>query len=91
MCSQSQTLRVYADLSRLLALQPADRCLVVVPFFHTFGYKGAALSCLMAGATVVPEAVFDVDRVLATVASRAHQRAAGAAHAFPVHPQPPRP
>ena len=39
-----------------------DRYLVVNPFFHTFGYKAGILACLMAGATVVPEPVFDAPR-----------------------------
>ncbi len=39
------------------------------PFFHTFGYKAGILACLMQGATLVPVDVFDVDRVLAIVAS----------------------
>ena len=38
------------------------------PFFHTFGYKAGILACLMAGATMVPEPVFDVDVVLQRVA-----------------------
>ena len=38
------------------ARTPGDRYLVVNPFFHTFGYKAGILACLMAGATVVPEA-----------------------------------
>jgi len=38
--------------------------LVVNPFFHTFGYKAGALACLMTGATMVPEPVFDVDVVI---------------------------
>ena len=34
------------------------------PFFHTFGYKAGILACLMAGATVVPEPVFDANAVM---------------------------
>ena len=34
------------------------------PFFHTFGYKAGILACLMAGATVVPEPVFDATAVM---------------------------
>ena len=44
-----------------------DRYLVVNPFFHTFGYKAGILACLMAGATVVPEAVFDPSAVMARI------------------------
>ena len=39
------------------------------PFFHTFGYKAGIIACLLTGATIVPEPVFDVDRVLEKVAA----------------------
>jgi acyl-CoA synthetase (AMP-forming)/AMP-acid ligase II len=37
---------------------------VVNPFFHTFGYKAGIIACLITGATILPEAVFDPARVL---------------------------
>ena len=40
---------------------------MVNPYFHMFGLKAGILSCLAAGATMLPEPVFDVDRVLARV------------------------
>jgi acyl-CoA synthetase (AMP-forming)/AMP-acid ligase II len=40
----------------------------VPPFFHSFGYKAGWLACLMMGATVLPQAVFEVDAVLARIA-----------------------
>ena len=40
-------------------LTRADRYLVVNPFFHTFGYKAGILACLLTGATMVPQLVFD--------------------------------
>jgi len=52
------------DLAAIVGLRHGDRYLVVNPFFHTFGYKAGLLASLMSGATVVPEPVFDVDRVL---------------------------
>ena len=48
--------RAWADLGRLT---DHDRYLVVNPFFHTFGYKAGILACLLTGATIVPQAVFD--------------------------------
>jgi acyl-CoA synthetase (AMP-forming)/AMP-acid ligase II len=54
-----------------LALGPEDRYLVVNPFFHTFGYKFGWLAGLLAGARVVPHAVFDATAVMARVA---HER-----------------
>ena len=49
-------------------LAAGDRYLVVNPFFHTFGYKAGILACLMAGATVVPEPVFDATAVMQRIA-----------------------
>jgi HIP---CoA ligase len=37
----------------------ADRYLVINPFFHSFGYKAGILVCLLTGATIVPQAVYD--------------------------------
>jgi acyl-CoA synthetase (AMP-forming)/AMP-acid ligase II len=43
---------------------PADRYLVVNPFFHSFGYKAGILVCLLHGATILPQPVFDVGETL---------------------------
>ncbi|MFF9853794.1 FadD3 family acyl-CoA ligase [Streptomyces litmocidini] len=67
--SHAQTLRCYAIWSELAGLREGDRYLVVNPFFHTFGYKAGVLACLMRGAVIVPQSVFAVDTVLATVAA----------------------
>ncbi len=53
--------------SEVVGLGEGDRYLIVNPFFHTFGYKSGIIACLMRGATIIPEPVFDVDRVLAHV------------------------
>jgi acyl-CoA synthetase (AMP-forming)/AMP-acid ligase II len=41
---------------------------MVNPYFHMFGLKAGILAAVGAGATMIPEAVFDVDRVLRLVA-----------------------
>ncbi len=64
------SLRTFATWASIVGLRADDRYLVVNPFFHTFGYKAGILACLMTGATILPEAVFDVDRVLETVAAQ---------------------
>ena len=69
MTSHAQTLRTFATWASIVGLRQGDRYLVVNPFFHTFGYKAGLLASLMAGATVIPEPVFDVDRVLETIAT----------------------
>jgi acyl-CoA synthetase (AMP-forming)/AMP-acid ligase II len=38
---------------------PADRYLVINPFFHSFGYKAGIVVALLTGATIVPQAVYD--------------------------------
>jgi len=68
MTTHAQTLRTFATWAEVVGLEAGDRYLIVNPFFHTFGYKAGILACLMAGATMVPEPVFDVDVVLQRVA-----------------------
>jgi acyl-CoA synthetase (AMP-forming)/AMP-acid ligase II len=67
MTTHGQTLRTFATWAEVVGLRAGDRYLIVNPFFHTFGYKAGILACLMAGATMVPEPVFDVDVVLQRV------------------------
>jgi len=64
MCTHAQSLRAFRDWSDTVGLRTGDRYLVVLPFFHTFGYKAGWLSSFMMGATVLPQAVFDVTEVL---------------------------
>jgi HIP---CoA ligase len=37
---------------------------VVNPFFHSFGYKAGILACLVSGATIVPQTVYDPDEAM---------------------------
>jgi HIP---CoA ligase len=53
---------------RMTGLNADDRYLMVNPYFHQFGLKAGILACLSSGATMLPQPVFDVDRVLARVA-----------------------
>jgi len=50
-------------------LSPADRYLVINPFFHSFGYKAGIVACLVSGATIVPQSVFDVGRAIELVSA----------------------
>ena len=72
MTTHGQTLRTFATWSEVVGLRQGDRYLIVNPFFHTFGYKAGILACLMTGATMVPEPVFDVDAAAAAGRGRAH-------------------
>lgn len=67
--THAQTLRCYDVWSDLAGLREGDRYLIVNPFFHTFGYKAGIIACLTRGATMVPQPVFNVDTVLANIAS----------------------
>jgi acyl-CoA synthetase (AMP-forming)/AMP-acid ligase II len=69
MTTHGQTLRTFAVWASVVGLTEGDRYLIVNPFFHTFGYKAGIIACLLVGATIVPEPVFDVDRVLGSVAA----------------------
>jgi acyl-CoA synthetase (AMP-forming)/AMP-acid ligase II len=68
MTTHAQTIRTFATWAAIVGLAEGDRYLIVNPFFHTFGYKAGIIACLLTGATIVPEPVFDVDRVLERVA-----------------------
>ena len=67
--THGQSLRTFADWSRIVGLCAGDRYLLVNPMFHTFGYKAGILACLMTGATMVPVPVFDVSAVLERIAA----------------------
>jgi acyl-CoA synthetase (AMP-forming)/AMP-acid ligase II len=67
--THAQSLRTFGAWSSVVGLGAGDRYLIVNPFFHTFGYKAGILACLMAGATVVPEAVFDAGAVMERIAA----------------------
>jgi acyl-CoA synthetase (AMP-forming)/AMP-acid ligase II len=51
----------------MIGLQAGDRYLQVNPYFHMFGLKSGILTSVSAGATMLPEPVFDVRRALERV------------------------
>jgi acyl-CoA synthetase (AMP-forming)/AMP-acid ligase II len=65
--THSRTLFVSTDWVDMVGLERGDRYLQVNPYFHMFGLKAGILASVAAGATMYPEPVFDVDRVLARV------------------------
>ena len=67
--THGRTLRVATDWAAMTDLTAGDRYLMVNPYFHMFGLKAGILASVAAGATMLPEAVFDVDRALARVAA----------------------
>ena len=56
--------RAWADCAKLTS---SDRYLVVNPFFHTFGFKAGLLACLVSGAALVPQPVFDAGQAMRLV------------------------
>jgi acyl-CoA synthetase (AMP-forming)/AMP-acid ligase II len=50
--TQKNLLASARNISRCLALAPADRCLVIMPLFHIHGLIGALTSSIHAGASV---------------------------------------
>jgi len=67
--SHGRSMGVGTDWVAMAGLTAGDRYLMVNPYFHMFGFKGGILACVASGATMLPEPVFDVDRVLARVAA----------------------
>jgi len=67
--THGRTLRVGTDWVAMTGLRAGDRYLMVNPYFHMFGLKAGILASVAAGATMFPEPVFDVERVLRRVAA----------------------
>jgi acyl-CoA synthetase (AMP-forming)/AMP-acid ligase II len=67
--THARTMGVGTDWIAMTGLSADDRYLMVNPYFHMFGFKAGILACLGAGATMLPEPVFDAGRVLARVAA----------------------
>ncbi len=65
--THGRTLRVATDWAAMTGLHAEDRYLMVNPYFHMFGLKAGILTAVCAGATMLPQAVFDVEAVLTIV------------------------
>jgi acyl-CoA synthetase (AMP-forming)/AMP-acid ligase II len=65
--THGRTLTVASDWVAMSGLHAGDVYLQVNPYFHMFGLKAGILASVVAGATMLPEAVFDVDAVLSRV------------------------
>jgi HIP---CoA ligase len=64
MMNHRQTLRAYEEWATLADLREGDRYLMINPYFHTFGLKAGLIASFLRGATMLPVAAFDVDRVV---------------------------
>src|SRR5262249_14865281 len=64
-----QSLDVARAWAECAELTSADRYLVVNPFFHSFGYKAGLLACLLTGAAIVPQRVFNAAEAITLIES----------------------
>ncbi|WP_282434883.1 FadD3 family acyl-CoA ligase [Nocardia panacis] len=64
-----QALAVVRAWAECTTLRRDDRYLIASPFFHNFGYKAGMLACLVTGAAMIPQAVFDVPVTMRLVAA----------------------
>ncbi|MFF2732606.1 FadD3 family acyl-CoA ligase [Streptomyces sp. NPDC058008] len=64
MTTHRQNVRTYLGWSLRTGLTRGDRYLIISPMFHCFGYKAGVLACLLRGATMVLQPVFDVTETL---------------------------
>jgi acyl-CoA synthetase (AMP-forming)/AMP-acid ligase II len=67
MTAHGQNLKVFNIWGESVGLRAGDRYLIIMPFFHSFGYKSGWLACIIHGATALPEPVFDVEPVLGRI------------------------
>ncbi|GLW29429.1 FadD3 family acyl-CoA ligase [Actinoplanes regularis] len=67
MSAHRQSLAVATAWAEIAGLGPDDRYLVVNPFFNSFGLKAGILSCLVSGAAIVPQKIFDVPRTIESI------------------------
>ena len=67
--AHGQLLRCVQGWVEAVGLRDDDRYLIVNPFFHSFGYKAGIVACLIAGATMVPLATFDVPAMMRIIES----------------------
>ena len=58
--THGRVIPMFADWGERVGLREGDVYLIVNPFFHSFGFKAGWVAALIAGATIVPMATFDV-------------------------------
>jgi HIP---CoA ligase len=70
MSAHRQALEVARAWGECAELTGGDRYLIVNPFFHSFGYKAGILACLLTGAAMVPQLVFDADAAIRLIEAK---------------------
>ncbi len=69
MCTHEQNVRTYRSWCGRTGVGHGDRYLIVNPFFHSFGYKAGLFACLLQGATMVLQPVFEVAETMRLIES----------------------
>lgn len=67
MVSHGSNMRVNAAWADMVQLRRGDRYLMINPFFHSFGYRVGIISSIIARATMLPMATFDVGSALSII------------------------
>ncbi|WP_433212432.1 FadD3 family acyl-CoA ligase [Microtetraspora malaysiensis] len=66
-CTHEQNVRTYRSWCGRTGVRHGDRYLIVNPFFHSFGYKAGVIACLLRGATMVLQPVFETGETMRLV------------------------
>ncbi|HEU5031311.1 MAG TPA: FadD3 family acyl-CoA ligase [Spirillospora sp.] len=64
MCTHEQNVRTFEAWAARTGVHAGDRYLIVNPMFHSFGYKAGVIACVLKGATMVLQPVFEVAETL---------------------------
>ncbi|HMC40975.1 MAG TPA: AMP-binding protein [Acidimicrobiales bacterium] len=67
MLRHGDSMRAYTAFNEGFHLHEGDRILIVLPFFHCFGYKAGWMEALMFGAASVPLPAFDPGQALRAI------------------------
>ncbi len=65
--THGRILPMFVEWNKYVGLAAGDPYLIINPFFHSFGYKAGWVAALLAGATIVPMATFDVEKTIAHI------------------------
>ena len=69
LATHGQDVRVFRAWIDGVGLRQDDRYLILNPMFHTFGYKAGVLACLLHGACIILQAVFDVPETIRLISA----------------------
>jgi HIP---CoA ligase len=65
--THAKILPMFDNWIQLVDLREGDPYLLINPFFHSFGFKAGWVAAMLAGAMIIPMAVFDVKKAIAHI------------------------